>query len=90
MKEGYRGGELRMIAAAIEFRLRALANLIADDGFLAGSVPRDEAYPAVITREMLQAGAGEPLVESADGRAGFDPVGFMHCVLKNAGNNEGA
>jgi hypothetical protein len=87
MKEGYRGDEVRMIATAIEFRLTALANLIADDGFLACSVPRDAAYPAVITREMLQAGANEPLVEGANGQAAFDPEGFLRRVLTNPLSN---
>ena len=67
MNEGYRGGEVRMIATAVELRLTALANLIADDGVAACSVPR-EAHPAVITFEMLQAGADEPLVEGVDGQ----------------------
>jgi hypothetical protein len=87
MNEGYRAGELRMIATAIEFRLTALANLIANDGFLACSVPRDAAYPAVITLEMLQAGADEPLIEDANGQAAFHPGSFLRRVLTNTDGN---
>jgi hypothetical protein len=87
MDKGYRSGELRMIATAIEFRLTALANLMANDGFLPCSVPRDAAYPAVITLEMLQAGADEPLIEDADGQAAFHSESFLRRVLTNTGSS---
>ena len=87
MNKGYRSGELRMIATAIEFRLTALANLVADDGFPAWSVPRDEAHPAVITYEMLQAGADEPLIEDADGQAAFHLESFLRRVLMSNGSS---
>jgi hypothetical protein len=87
MNKGYRSGQLWTTATAIEFRLTALANLIAHDGFLPCSVPRDAAYPAVITIEMLQAGADEPLIEDADGQAAFHSESFLRRVLTNTANN---
>jgi hypothetical protein len=87
MNEGYRSGQLRMITTTIEFRLTALANLIASDGFPAWSVPRNAAHPAVITYEMLQAGADEPLIEDVDGQAAFRPESFLRRVLTNTGSN---
>jgi hypothetical protein len=87
MNKGYRSGQLWMTATAIEFRLTALANLMANDGFLPCSVPRDAAYPAVITLEMLQAGADEPLIEDADGQAAFHSESFLRRVLTNTGSS---
>jgi hypothetical protein len=87
LNKGYRARELRMIAIAIEFRLTALANLIANEGFQAWSVPRDAALPAVITLEMLQAVAAEPLIEDGEGQAAFRLESFLRRVLTNTGSN---
>jgi hypothetical protein len=87
INKGYRSGQLRMMATVIEFRLTALANLIANDGVPAWSVPRDATHPAVITYEMLQAGADEPLIEDADGQAAFRLESFLRRVLTNTGSS---
>jgi hypothetical protein len=50
-------------------------------------VLRDAAHPAVITYEMLQAGADEPLIEDADGQAAFRLESFLRRVLTNTGSS---
>ncbi len=74
-EEGLSGHELHL-AAAIDFRLEALARLVHRPEMKAWSLPGDMEGMLHVQRIVWEAVAAEPLVEDGD-RAAFDPDGFF-------------
>ena len=80
--KGFKGRRHADLALAIEFRLQALSRLI-DDGIARGwTLPSGADGRTYLHADVLWAAAREPLIESADKQASYDPDGFSRRLLE--------
>lgn len=79
------GADTGALAVAINFRLEALARLLADDRLRGWSMPGTKPGMDFIHADLIKAAADEPVIEDAAGQAAFDAENFRRRVLANAG-----
>lgn len=79
--KGFSGRQHADMALAIEFRITALARLLQSRDVRGWSLPGEEQGQEYLHVDLLRAAATEPVIESADGQACFDPEAFRTSVL---------
>jgi hypothetical protein len=82
--KGLRDQKIASLATAVDFRLTALARLDHDGDLRGWSVPQKQPGMSSISVEALKVAADEPLIENAEGKAGFDSERFRRRILANA------
>jgi len=81
-EKGFKGRRHADLAMAIKFRLQALSRLI-ESGITRGwTLPGDADGRTYLHADVLWAAAREPLIESADKQASYDPDGFSRRLLE--------
>ena len=80
-EKGFKGPKHAGLAVAVEFRITTLARLLASQEVRGWSLPGVEPGQENIHADVVSAAAEEPIIETADHQAGFDPESFRKRVL---------
>ncbi|HEY8065460.1 MAG TPA: hypothetical protein VIF40_12175 [Methylosinus sp.] len=73
-----------IVAVAIDLRVTALLRLQSADALRGWTSPGGELGANLIHPDLLKAAAAEPLIDEADGEAGFDAASFRLRLLAGA------
>jgi hypothetical protein len=83
-RKGLRARKIAGLAAAIDYRLSAVARLERVAALRGWTMPRPEAGAISISTAVLEAAAKEPLIQDAEGQAAFEVDRFRRRLLRAA------
>lgn len=80
--KGFKGRRHSDLALAIDFRLQALSRLIEADVTRGWTLPGGADGRSYLHADLIEAAAREPVIESADKQASFNPDSFGRRLME--------